>query len=244
LVDQILIERGYSLFNAPRNTITFVSDREANELVNNIEDYPHAFVLACLMDRQLKAERAWGIPFRVKEIIGGFEFSTLQKVSLDNWRQIFNEYNLHRFNEEMAKVFYKGIQKIANDYGGNASNIWKGRPGSAAVVYRFLEFYGAGQKIATMAANILAREFKVKMSDYYSIDISIDVHVTRVFKRSGLVPQDASPELLIYKARELNPEYPGVFDLSCWEIGRNWCKEGKEPECNNCILYQFCPKKI
>jgi len=243
LVEQVLIEKGESLFNAPRKTSTFVSDREANLLVNDIDNHPHAFVLACLMDRQTKAERAWSIPFKVQQIIGDFRFSTLQKTTSEQWQQIFTNNNLHRFNEVMSKIFYMGIQRIANDYNCNASNIWTGKPSSATVVYRFLEFYGAGQKIATMAANILAREFKIKMSDYYSIDVSIDTHVTRVFKRTGLVPKDASYELLIFKARELNPEYPGVFDLSCWEIGRNWCKVSK-PDCNNCILNQHCMKRI
>ena len=36
-----------------------------------------------------------------------------------------------------------------------------------------------------MATNILARQFKIPMSDYYSVDISLDVHIQRVLKRLG-----------------------------------------------------------
>ena len=50
---------------------------------------------------------------------------------------------------------------------------------------RRLEFRGAGPKIATMAANLLARHLKVPFSDYYSIDISVDVQVRRVLSRLG-----------------------------------------------------------
>lgn len=81
-----------------------------------------------------------------------------------------------------------------------------------------------GPKIASMVVNILAREFKVPFLDYYSIDISADVHVRRVFFRLGLCPQNATVEQLIYKARALYPEFPDVMDFSCWEIGRSWCR--------------------
>ncbi|RMF00953.1 MAG: iron-sulfur cluster loop, partial [Alphaproteobacteria bacterium] len=97
-------------------------------------------------------------------------------------------------------------------------------PSSAMVVYRFLEFSGVGPKIATMAANILARSFKIPMADYYSIDISADVHVKRVFERLGLVDADPSVDQVIYRARSLNPEFPGLLDYPCWDIGRKWCK--------------------
>ncbi|MFN8524828.1 MAG: hypothetical protein U0821_17160 [Chloroflexota bacterium] len=90
------------------------------------------------------------------------------------------------------------------------------KPSSATIVRRFLQFRGAGPKIATMAANILVRDFKIPVSDRYSIDISADVHVRRVFTRLRLIGRDASDEELIYRARELNPAYPGVFDLPIW----------------------------
>ena len=90
-----------------------------------------------------------------------------------------------------------------------------------------------------MATNILVRELKVPVSDKFSIDISVDVHIRRVFKRFGLVRNEAVDEEIIYTARELNPEYPGVFDLAVWEIGRNWCK-AKSPNCASCYMHKHC----
>jgi len=142
----------------------------------------------------------------------------------------------------MGENFYLVIQKIHNNYQDNVSNIWKGNPRSATIVRRFLEFNGVGIKIATMAANILARDFKIPMKDYINIDISPDVHVKRVFKRLGFISKDASNDELVYCARELNPMYPGIFDLSCWEIGRYWCRPNK-PICKKCYLNSFCNKK-
>ncbi|BBB32007.1 conserved hypothetical protein [Thermotomaculum hydrothermale] len=240
---EILIKKGKKLLNQPYKRIIFTKNSDANDLLNDIENYPHVFVLACMMNRQIKAERAWLISYEISNEIGGFEFFRFLTISQEEFREMFMRKNLHRFNDTMAKNFYLGIQKLHKDYNNDASNIWKGKPRSATVVKRFLEFKGVGVKIATMAANILAREFKIPMSDYICIDISPDTHVNRVFKRLGFISKSASDHELIYAARELNPEYPGIFDLSCWEIGRKWCKP-KKPDCDNCYLYRYCPRKI
>jgi len=157
--------------------------------------------------------------------------------------EIFKRKSLHRFNEIMGKNFYLATRKIHNNYQDDASNIWKDNPRSATIVRRFLEFNGVGIKIATMAANILARDFKIPMTDYINIDISPDIHVMRVFKRLGFISKDVSNDDLVYCARELNPMYPGIFDLSCWEIGRYLCRPIK-PICEKCYLNDYCIKKL
>ena len=83
-------------------SVQFVDNAEANDLISNLKDYPHAFVLACLMDRQVKAERAWMIPFEIKNSIGTFDFNDLLNISLDEYKTIFNDHKLHRFNDTMA----------------------------------------------------------------------------------------------------------------------------------------------
>lgn len=212
-----------------------------NNFLNDLTNYPHAFVLACGMDRQIKAERAWSIPLRIREILGSFEISVLQSVSLNDYIEIFTSHSLHRFNTTMAETFHSAVQRIAQEYNGDASKIWYGKPSSAAVVYRFLQFDGYGLKIATMATNILARQFKVPLSDYYSIDISPDVHIRRVLSRCGFIDSSATVDSIIYKAREIYPEFPGIIDFSCWEIGRTWCRP-KSPNCKECVLSTACNK--
>jgi endonuclease III len=94
-----------------------------------------------------------------------------------------------------------------------------------------------------MAANILARQFMIPFSDYCSIDVSPDIHVRRVMQRNGLVSKNATNDAIIYKAREMCPEFPGVIDFSLWEIGRTWCHP-QNPDCKNCIIASECPKRI
>lgn len=240
---QILIKRGNELFDRPKQKVKFTGDLEADDLLNDLENFPHAFVLACVMDRQIKAERAWLIPYYISQEIGNFEFKELLKLDLYSIKNIFKKNSLHRFNDMMSTNFYSVIQLIHNKYNDDASKIWSDNPKSAAIVRRFLEFNGVGIKIATMATNILARDFKIPMQDKVCIDISPDVQVKRVFTRTGFISKDSNNDELIYCARELNPNYPGIFDFSAWEIGREWCRP-KNPDCDNCYLNEYCPKNI
>ena len=146
---------------------------------------------------------------------------------------------LHRFPNEMSKNLLDAIYRIKNEYGADAGVIWRGSPSSSTIVRRFLEFRGVGQKIATMAANILVRDFRIKVSDRYSIDISVDVQVTRVFARMGFVPNNSSVAYVIFRARELHPEYPGIFDFCLWELGRTVCRP-TQPACDKCSYAHLC----
>lgn len=240
-IPQVLIKRGVELLSQPYRKVEFTHNSSADDLLNDLTNYPHAFVLASVMDRQMKAERAWLIPYEISLELRSFNISNLLSVTLEGFTEIFVRKHLHRFNQDMAKYFHSAIHRISEKYEGDASNIWGNSPRSASVVRRFLEFDGVGIKIATMAANILARDFRIPFKDKLCIDISPDVQVMRVFKRLGLISENASTNELIYCARELNPEYPGIFDVSAWEIGRYWCRP-KELRCTECYLDKYCPK--
>jgi endonuclease III len=238
----LLIKQGQSLLDKPIKKIEFTKNSVIDDYLNDLDNYPHFFVLACLMDRQMKAEKAWMIPYYVSLEIGNSDFKSFTHLSYDEIRNIFHNNQLHRFNDIMSKFFYFAIQRINKTYLGDASQIWKTNLLSATVMRRFLQFEGVGIKIASMATNTLARDFKILMKDKICIDISPDVHVKRVFTRIGLIERDSSIEELVYCAKELNPEYPGIFDLSAWEIGRNWCRP-YNPDCSNCYLSPYCRKK-
>jgi endonuclease III len=193
---------------------------EAEQMLADIDRFPHHFVLACLMDRQVKAQRAWAIPYRIGSRIGGFDFSNYERLELAEIKEIFEDMRLHRFNGDMADIFAKGVRRIRMHYEGDAKNIWTGNPACARVIRRFLEFEGAGPKIATMAVNILIRQMKVPMSDQSAIDISADTQAMKYFQAKGLLRTGAKKEELIYLAREIYPDYPGILDLLAWEGGR------------------------
>jgi len=209
-------------------------------MVNDLEGTPHAFVFACLVDRQVPAEVAWKVPLRIKERVGTFAFHEIAKLDDRDWARVLKEPSAaHRFPEKMAVVLHRATRRITDRYGGNAAQIWADNPPSARLVRRFLEFHGAGPKIATMAANILVRDFRIDVADRRYIDVSADVQVVRVMSRLRLVSKSAEPDEVIYAARELNPEFPGIFDLPLWELGRTVCRP-HAPRCRDCFLQACC----
>ena len=223
----------------------FTNNPNIDAIINDITNYPHLFVLACLMDRQIKAERAWIIPYYICRDLcdGDFSFTPLTKLSLDEVGAYFQNNSLHRYNADMSKVFVKAVARIKDVYNGDASLIWAGNISSAEVIYRFLCFDGCGVKIASMATNLLHRIFKKEYTDYSALDISPDIHIRRVLYRLGLIENMNDINLIIYRARSINPQYPGLLDKCCWNIGRRYCHPNN-PKCSKCNLNEFCPHKI
>lgn len=220
------------------NFVNFTDDPNVNKLLNNLEEYPHAFVLGCVMDKQVPAHRAWEIPYKISVEYGRFDIDFLAEISVEKYKELFNENKYHRFNDKCAEDFYYAVHKIKDEYDGDASKIWSDHQSSKQIVSRFLKFKGVGPNIAAMATKILATQFNIKMSEYSSIDVSLDVHVVRVMKRL-FFDDKATNEQIINKAREINPEFPGIIDSTCFDIGREYCRP-ENPNCNQCPLLKEC----
>ena len=93
-----LVEHGQTLFHAPKQLIQFTKVQAADTLRNDLINHPHAFVLACVMDRQMKAERAWLIPYRISEKLGGFSMKDLYHLSRAEVIRLMSKPEpLHRF---------------------------------------------------------------------------------------------------------------------------------------------------
>jgi len=216
----------------------FTPNREAEKF---LLDNPLAFVFAVILDQSIKAERAWEAPFEIKNRIGHLDIHKIAEMSDEALIEIFDKKpKLHRFPKTMALRIKNACILIIEDYKGDPENIWNDNPKSSDLQNRFEEFDGMGQKKASMAANILIRDLGVKSQDKKGIDISYDVHVRRVFLRTGLVENDDRDEM-VKTARKLNPEYPGVLDLPSWMIGRKWCHPNN-PNHDECPLKEVCYK--
>ena len=227
------------VYKGPWEIGPFCKNERANEIINNIEKMPHVFVLACLLGRQYYDKKAWETLAYLEERIGTLDIDKLGRLTQSDWEQAFLKPTpLHGFPHDMARYSMAAVRRIVKEYGGDASRLWNDKPSSATVIKRFLEFEGIGQKISTMATNILARYFKIKMSDCYSIEVTVDGRMKRVLSRMGIV-DSKKPKYIQLTVREMYPKYPGIFDPVFWEIGKFHCFP-VHPDCLGCPAAALC----
>jgi len=218
----------------------FTPNPEADKLLWN---NPLAFLFGVILDQSMKAEKVWEIPYLLKQRLGHLDVRRIASMSDEEIIAVFNRKpKLHRFPKTMAVRIKKACQLLLEKYGGKAENIWNDNPSSVELQRRFEEFDGIGQKKASMATNILVRDFGIRVKDRRGIDISYDIHVRRVFLRTGLAERDEINHMITV-ARKLNPEYPGILDNPCWIIGRRYCHP-KNPKCGECPISKTCPKLL
>jgi endonuclease III len=103
-------------------------------------------------------------------------------------------------------------------------------------------FDGIGQKKAAMAVEILERDLGVPIREMEGLDIAYNVHVRRVFLRSGIAERD-DQDHMIEEARRTSPQRPGALDGPAWVIGRTWCRP-TNPLCPDCPLDEVCAHRI
>ena len=208
--------------------------------------HPLRFLLGVILDQSMDWERAWRAPRILEDRLraaglGPLTSATLASLEPKKLAQIAGTPpKLHRFPEKMSDWIQKAAFTLNQAYDGDPAKIWTGAPRALEVMRRFDRFEGIGQKKSSMATNILARDYGVPISGWEDIDVSYDIHVRRVFLRTGLATKDTEDEIVAV-ARELNPQYPGDLDVGSWDIGKNWCRPSN-PDCEQCPLESLCPK--
>jgi uncharacterized HhH-GPD family protein len=211
----------------------------ANDL---IRADPFAFLVAVISDQGIRAERAWAIPFELKSRLGSFTPAAISGEP-ERIREAFAAPpKLHRFVNQVADWIVAASRIVLDDYGGDTGAIWAGSPEAATLRARFEHFPGIGQKKAAMAVEILERDLHVPIGALTGSDVAYDIHLRRVFLRTGLADRDDVGHM-VEVARALRPDRPGELDNPAWDIGRRWCI-ANDPDCAACPLNIVCPRRV
>lgn len=211
---------------------------EADDLVKSS---PNAFLLGVLFTQGITAERAWAGPWLLRQRLGHLDLRRLADEPAAVAEAFARKPMLHRFKNTLPRWVSAAAARLLAEYGGDAARIWA--PGSHVleVTERLSAFPGIGRKKAAMAVEILTRHFGVHVEGMESGRVAYDVHVRRVFLRSGLAEED-TPDAIDAAASAACPRAPGTLDLPAWLVGREWCRPAK-PACEACPLGAACPRR-
>ena len=193
-----------------------------------------AFLVGVLLDEQMRYEGAWrgmvnlkqrlareGVPFTPADI-ASLHLGTLKRLAKE-------KPAIHRFPNKMAERIKKAAQHIVDAYGGDPDAVLDTHT-ARELYFRLKEFDGISDKKANMAILLLIDELGYDYADRHHINVPVDRHVTRVFRRTGLVPPSGGREAIQRKAVELLPAAPWKLD-GTFSIGDNWCTS-EEALCN------------
>jgi uncharacterized HhH-GPD family protein len=201
-----------------------------------------AFLLAVIFDQGIAYERAWAAPLELQQRLGHLDPERMVAEPEAVRAAVQQPPKLHRFIENVPAWVVLAATKVIDDYDGDAERIWSDEPTARELQQRLIAFVGIGQKKAAMAVEILERDLKVPIRDMEGSDIAYDIHVRRVFLRTGFADED-SMEHMVDVARTVHSERPGALDEPAWRVGKNWCHP-RDPDCPNCVLREPCARLI
>lgn len=239
-VGRALLAHAHALADQLKSgAVQFTPDPAADALIR--ED-PFAFLLAVISDMGIRAERAWALPYLLRKRLGDLSPAAIT-ASPDAVRAAVQQApKLHRFVNLVPDWLVQAARIVLDMYGGDAGRLWSDAPTAVELRQRLEAFPGIGQKKAAMAVEILARDLGQPLRELTGSDVAYDVHLRRVFLRTGLAEHD-DVDHMVAVARALYPNRPGALDLPAWDIGRRWCRPA-DPDCPACPLKAACPRLI
>lgn len=105
------------------DALYFTGDQEANEL---IATEPLALLIGFVLDQQVPVPTAFSGPLKLKQRLGRLDAAELAGLDPDRLDAIFREKPaIHRFPGSMAKRVQELAAVVAEDYGGDASSVWR-----------------------------------------------------------------------------------------------------------------------
>ena len=101
---------------------TATKDPEADQL---LRDSANALVLGLLLDQRVLAETAFTGPLKLRQRLGHLDMRRLADLDREAFLEVFTEPPaVHRFTNTMVDRVQETARILADEYGGDAANIW------------------------------------------------------------------------------------------------------------------------
>jgi uncharacterized HhH-GPD family protein len=145
------------------DALHFTNDREANEL---LAADPFALLVGFVLDQQVTVPAAFSGPLKLKQRLGRLDAAELAATDPDRLLEAFREKPaVHRFPGNMARRVQELAEVVAEEYGGDASRIWREAGDTAELKRRIEALPGFGEMKVKALASVLARRLGVTMAE-------------------------------------------------------------------------------
>ena len=138
----------------------YTNSDEANEL---IASDPLALLIGFALDQQVPVQTAFLGPLKIKERLGTLKVAHLDPAKVE---AAFREKPaVHRFPGSMAARVQELCALVEEEYGGDASRLWRDASDSADLRKRIEALPGFGNMKVIALGSVLAKRFGVQAAD-------------------------------------------------------------------------------
>jgi uncharacterized HhH-GPD family protein len=141
-------------------TFFITGDEAADQLLH---DDPMALLLGMLFDQQVPMEWAFASPAKLRDRLGHLDAEKIAAMDRDDFVAVCCEKPaIHRFPGSMGKRAHELCEVIAEEYDGDAANVWKGVESGKELYARLRKLPGYGEEKSKIFVAILGKRMGVR----------------------------------------------------------------------------------
>jgi len=123
---------------------------------DRLREDPNAALLGLLYDQRVRAESAFTGPLRLKDRLGHLDMAKIAEMDFAAFQEHFAESPaVHRFTNKMAENTQEVAGLIAEEYDGNAANMWNDGADLDTIETRLQDLPGFGPAKASKIKYVL-----------------------------------------------------------------------------------------
>jgi uncharacterized HhH-GPD family protein len=145
------------------DALYFTGTAEADEL---LAEEPLALLIGFCLDQQVTVPTAFSGPLKLKQRLGGLDAAEIAAIDPARLEQLFREKPaIHRFPGNMSRRVQELCAVVAEEYGGDASRVWRDADGTDDLKRRIQALPGFGEMKVKALASVLARRLGVEEAE-------------------------------------------------------------------------------
>lgn len=145
------------------DALHFTGDAEANEL---LAADPLALLIGFVLDQQVTVPTAFAGPLKLKQRLGRLDAAEIAQLDPERLLEVFRQKpGIHRFPGSMAQRVQDMCALVAEEYGGDASRVWRDASDTDDLKRRIEALPGFGEMKVKALASVLSRRLGVSMAE-------------------------------------------------------------------------------